>query len=257
VFVLLNVALIVLGAFVGQPKKGVSRRGTSAATRTSKSTSPKAKATPPLVAHTTAHVVVRSIDFSESRTGGSTAIDYGIVLVNQSRRLDAFNLTVNVRAIDSQGRSVATDQLPVTLIPSGGTFNLAGELLPNVSLRIARMNATAGVGQTKVGRRELPVVTGIHVTPAFPGIEVTGQLTNPYKQPLSRDAKIYAIIFNPRGRVVGSATGTTGASIEPKATVHFKIEGFLDDSSAKPLSALVSVDPCGDIDAIIGTCRIP
>lgn len=233
VIVALFVGLIALGAAIGAPK--AAKSGGS---------------------DPNAHVVVADIGFHDDESGGSSDITYGVVLSNRSH-VDAVNLTVTVHAVDKHGRSIATDKVPVSVIPAGSTFNVAGEMFPNVTLQIARLEAIVH-GSTSATRYQLPVVTDVKLDTSVLGLlDVRGRVRNPYKTPLPQDAAVYALLVNRAGRIVGSATGTTGAAVRPGATVSFAIQGAPNHPTAKPTSARVSIDPCGSIEAFLGTCKAP
>lgn len=187
--------------------------------------------------------------------GAGSVIDYGVILKNASRTYDAINLTVTVRAADTSGRSVATDQIPVTLIPASGTFVVAGVLAPSVSLVVTRLQVTVKVGQQRIKGRRLPAVSNVKLdTSGGQLLNVTGRVSNTYRKALSQDAPIYAIFLNARGRIVGGASDATGAQVRPGATVSFRVQGVVNSPNANPVSARVSVDPCSDFDVFEGTC---
>src|SRR5262245_8840087 len=102
-------------------------------------------------------VVVSNIGFSED----SGEIDYGLTLVNKSSTTDAVGLSVTVRAVDVLGRSAATDTTPISVIPAGGTFNLAGIMAPSVSLKVKKLRATVSVDGLHPKGERLPRVSGV------------------------------------------------------------------------------------------------
>jgi len=99
-----------------------------------------------------------------------------------------------------------------TVAQTGGTLNFTGELLPNVSLKGTRLQATVKVESDKAKTLRLPLVTNVRLdTSGGELLDVSGGVRNPYRKPLSQDAAIYAIFINGQGRIVGSTVGTTGA----------------------------------------------
>jgi hypothetical protein len=199
--------------------------------------------------------VASGFDQDTTTPGAGSEIDYGVILKNGSTTYDAINLTVTVRAADTSGRSVATDQIPVTLIPAGGTFVVAGLLLPSVSLAVARLQVSVKVGRQSAKRRRLPTVSNVKLD-ASGGqlLNVTGRISNTYRKAMSQDAPIYVIFLNAQGRIVGGANDSTGAQVRPGATVLFSVQGVVNGANANPVSARVSVDPCSDFDVLDGTC---
>jgi hypothetical protein len=193
-----------------------------------------------------ANVVVTSSNFIEDRILGSSSIEYGVAVRNSSPSVDALNVVVRVHAIDRLGRSVGTDEQRITVIPAGGTFHFTGEIDANVSLSVARLRVVAAASRARAKSVRLPLASGVRVRiDGFTGeAVVTGEITNPYGNPLPEDATIYAVVLDRAGRFVGSASDVTGAQVRPGAAVSFNLTGFVSSRSARPLSAVISVDPC-------------
>ena len=191
----------------------------------------------------------------DTTTGAASEIEYGVILRNKSSVSDAMDLTVTVRAADASGRSVATDEIPVSLIPAGGTFVVAGLLTPSVSLTVTRLRVTVKVGRHGTKGRRLPAVSNVKLdTSGGQLLDVTGRVSNPYRKAMSQDAPIYVVFLNAQGRIVGGAADSTGAQVRPRATVSFGVEGVVNNPNAHVVSARVSVDPCSDFEVIDGTC---
>jgi hypothetical protein len=253
----LLVGLGVLGAFIEPPpsdaeqapalvepprsKAKQAEERPSAKTQTKPVPRAKKKKSPPV-----AHVVVTNVGFSKdpiSDTG--SIIEYGVVLANRSRTLEARNVTVTVRGVDVQGRSSVTDQMLVTAIPAGGSFVVAGVMVPSVSFAIGKLRAAVRVGATTAQSLRLPVVMNVGLdTSGGQLLEVSGRLRNPSSKPLSPDASMFAVFLDRKGRIVGSTFDSPGAAVSPGATVSFNLEGIVNDPAAHPVTALVSVDPC-------------
>ena len=202
-------------------------------------------------------VVVVSKGFSIQPLAPGAIIEYGVTLRNRSPNLDAVRLTVSVNAVDNRGRSVATDEQDISVVPAGSAFNVAGQLTPNVTLAAPRLNATIKVGQMKRSHIRLPVVSGVrlHGSDGQYDRSVSGRVTNPYKKPLSDLAVIHAVFLDARGRIVGSAHDLTGAKVRPGATVAFVL--FPANDPVKPVSVRISVDPCDSLDWGTSDCPIP
>lgn len=194
--------------------------------------------------------VASGIDRDMSGNGGSD-MDYGVILKNRSTSYDAVNLTATVRAVDVEGRSVATDEITISVIPAGSKFAIAGLMTPSVSLVPTRLKVSVKVGQRRPKGIRLPVATNVLL---HQFLDVTGRFTNPYRRAMSQDAPIYAVFLDAQGRVVGGTSDYTGAAVSPRATVSFDLTGYGYNQNAQPVTAFVSVDPCSDFDVIDGTC---
>jgi hypothetical protein len=187
-------------------------------------------------------------------TQTQTFLHCGVQLQNTSKVSDARDLTVTVTFADTQGRSLTTDDINLTVIPAGQTFYAGCLTLSNVTLSVASVLVSVKVGKSVAKHAQLPSVSGLKLTPdAFGGTQMlTGNLTNPYAAAMPQDAEIEAVYFDTSGNIVGGDTTPAGASVQPGATVGFSFD-FLD---AKVASAQVSVDPCGTA-ALLGGCSVP
>jgi hypothetical protein len=91
-------------------------------------------------------------------------------------------------------------------------------------------------------------VTNLATFPSGLGtIDVTGQLTNPYPKPLPKVARIYAVVLDDHGNIVGGGYQQTRAQVQPGSTVDFHLTYFDLFPTPVGASAQVSVDPCGGI----------
>lgn len=183
-------------------------------------------------------------------------IECGVELTNTSTS-DARNLTVTITFVDTQGRSVATSQTDLSLIPAGQTFWMSCLKSSAVSISPASMQVQVQVGQNTAHTGRLPVVSSLTLTPNSAGLvpsqTLVGTLTNTYAAPLSPDAEIYAVYLDATGAVIGSDMEWTGASVEPGASVNFSFSNL----SPNVASAEVSVDPCGGVLAGTSACPLP
>jgi hypothetical protein len=223
------VGLAILGAFVKSPKS-------SPTSKHPKTTAAAQSPRPPR-----ARVVISHIGFSRS----SGDIDYGLTLTNKSERADAANLTVTVRAADTRGRSGASDTNNISVIPARESFNLAGFMSPNVSLKVTKLKVKMHSESVprSIGHR-LPDVTNVRLHTSVGGfVDVYATLTNRSGRPLSQDAPVYVQFLNSSGQIFDSSVDRTGAVVRPDASVRFH---SLDvySGSRPPTAARISVDAC-------------
>lgn len=210
------------------------------------------KVGPPPVAP--AQISVVKSGFSTETFGTQTFLHCGVQLQNTSKVSDARDLKVTVTFADTQGRSLTTDDVNLTVIPADQTFYASCLTLSNVTLSVASVQVTVKVGKSVAKHAQLPTVSGLTLNPdAFGGTQMlTGNLTSPYAAAMPPDAEIEAVYFDTSGNIIGGDTTRAGASVQPGATVGFSFD-FLD---AKVASAQVSVDPCG-VAALFGSCPVP
>jgi hypothetical protein len=75
----------------------------------------------------------------------------------------------------------------------------------NVLMKIKRLRTTIRVGHGSTPTLRLPGTANLKVrNDGFGLLEVTGQVSNPYRKPLTADAPIFAITLDRRGRIVGA-----------------------------------------------------
>jgi hypothetical protein len=162
--------------------------------------------------------------------------------------LAASGVTVTVRFVDASGASQASETQEITAIPAGKTSYLSGTIFSiNVSLSVASMNVTVSADSGVTRSIELPTVSHFLVThdPELDSYKLSADLTNPYTKALPSSARISLVYFDASNKIIGSDWLTTGAEIQPGATVSFT-------ANAVPGIAYVgaSVDPCGGFSSV-------
>jgi len=199
-----------------------------------------------------ANVVATNSGFTQNTDSSTGAlISYGVVLNNSASNVDALNVAVTVAFTDTNGDSVSTQTTTLTGIPAGGTFYLGGLTSSNVSLTVASMKVSVTVGSTQAHRLTLPPVSGLSLqTDEFDDGNVTGTFSNPYAKPIPSNGQIYVVYLNSQGAVIGGASESAGASVEPGGSVAFGLDGLSDIySSFVPVGDVAtiqgSIDPCG------------
>ena len=234
----LFVVLVVIGAIVGPQTSPTASHQAQRRHRHQRRAGRPPTGHKPIPLH--ARVSVSNIGFSES----DGQIDYGLTLVNRGNA-DAVNLMVIVHAVDSRGRSGVTDSTPVSVIPAGAEFNVAGEITSNVSLKVSKLRASVRVGRLHWKGLRVPLVSNVSVGPNdFGFINVHGTLTNPLRRSLARYAPIYIVFFDRAGRIIDGAVDSTGARVRPRASVNLRVDDAMVSQSTHPASARVSVDTC-------------
>jgi hypothetical protein len=200
-----------------------------------------------------AQISVVKSGFSVETFGSQSFLHCGIELQNTSAT-DARSLVVTVTFADTQGRSLATTEVDLTLIPAGQVFYASCLKLTSVTLAVSSVQVQVKVGKSTAHTGKLPPVTGLKLTPdQYGGTQtLSGSFTNPYAAPMSQEAAIYAVYFDGSGNIIGGDWTQAGASVQPGSTVGFSFP-YLDGKIA---SAQVSVDPCGSA-ALFNQCQVP
>ena len=181
--------------------------------------------------------------------GGLGFVHYGLVLRNNSRRGDAFGVSVTVKAFDAQGRVLATDYNPITMIPSATDVVANGLLAWNVAVRAARISTVVTVDELlptlKPNGRALPTFTDIKLRVG----SVSGRLANPYGKRMPAGAGIYALFLDNQGRIVDIGSDETSRALLPHQSIPYTLNA--DPPSSPDATAVkVSVDPCADVSTV-------
>ncbi|HUY23993.1 MAG TPA: DUF4190 domain-containing protein [Candidatus Saccharimonadales bacterium] len=242
--------LAIAGTAVGAVGLLLLVVGLIGASATHSRSAPKLPATPShQVSPASAEVHVVASGFTQDTSGASSIISYGLILQNASSHVAALHLQLAIALVDAQGRSVASATTAITGIPAGRRFYVGGTAAPNVSLTVAKLDASVTVGSATTRQPVLPSVSNLSLAgySLAPGIPVpgygniAGDLTNPYSVPLASDATIYVVYLNPQGQVVGGASEGAGAQVQPGATDAFSLPGVVVGRAS---TFEASVDPC-------------
>jgi hypothetical protein len=187
--------------------------------------------------------VGRSGFSEETFVDGSTSVRYGVELVNRSPKVAALGVTVTASITDTAGRSVATDTTSLTVVPAASTFYASGLFFFRVSLTVGSLSFSVSVDKGLERGVKLPPATHFLLTrdPYGNTATLTGEITNPYATPLPDDATVYVVYYDSNNNVIGGDSVTTGAQVQPAATVGFTIPY----APANVAAIGASVDPCG------------
>jgi hypothetical protein len=202
-------------------------------------------------------VAIAESGFSEQFVGHeSSNVTWGVALRNESRKLDAYQVSVSVQFVTTSGKVVPLFNAPsfpspITLIPSEQTVYLGSSALGLTGrVSIKSLLLTVTVGATKPKQYELPPVTGVKVDRSTGA--VTGAMTNPYSQSISvHDYRPTYVIYNAKGRIIGGGSFGQIAEVDGSQMIesggHAPISFGLDSiaPSVAPSSARVSVTPQG------------
>ena len=193
--------------------------------------------------------IARPVTVSVVKSGftqsAGNLISYGLILRNNNSSLTALDVKVTTTFLDSLGRSVGTDDQTITGIPPTGNFNIGGSIAPNVSLTVAKLRVAVKVGGSTAEQLILPLATNVTATTRDFSDSVIGNLRNPYSRLLPSDATIYIVYLNTQGQIVGGDNESTGAAVNPGATVAFSDTLLSMMTISKTTIVRASVDPYG------------
>jgi len=192
-----------------------------------------------------AHVVAAAKGFIQSGGQAGNSISYGVILQNHSSTLTAVAVKVSEAFLDSRGRSVATDSQTLTGIPPGGRFYVGGDTVSNVSLQVSKFEVAVTVGGSiTTSQLLIPPVTSVAFVKDGFFTNAVGSFRNPYRVPLPSDATIFLVYTNSAGRIVGGDSESTGATVQPGATVAFS-DNNLSITPNAGTTVEASIDPDG------------
>jgi hypothetical protein len=189
-----------------------------------------------------ANVVVVSTGFSQQSSAAGTEVDYGVVLGNASTS-DARDVLVTVRARGAQNTVLGTDDAIVATIPAGATYYAGGRLSYQGGGATARLETSVQVSESVASAGVPPSPANVRVEPStLGGVVVLGEVENAAATPLSRLARITAVLYDAHGKVVGGGFGYPAADVPPGARIGFTVFAPAVPA-AGPLSAQVSIEP--------------
>jgi hypothetical protein len=197
-----------------------------------------------------ARVVIEQAGFTRGRSAGrrSAPVAYGLELVNDSYEFDAVGVTVGWRFLDVHGRPLARGSIGLGGVPASTTFYIGGLTRVARNADVLRFSTTATFRASLKSRLVLPVAADIHLEQrGLDRLRLTGRLTNGTPRTLSREATIYAVIFDDKGRIIGGGAETVSSAapvgLQPGQTAAFAIERLSPTPPRRALFAGVSIEP--------------
>jgi hypothetical protein len=185
----------------------------------------------------TAQVVVRGQGFSQE----GESLSYGVVLRNVSPVEDALDVSVTTNFVDASGTILKTESETMNVIPASTTYYLGGNTYPESGSRVARLETDVTVGDRASASYSLPKVSHVRlVNEEYIGLSVHGQVENTLDSPLSDFARISAVVFDSRGRVVGGGFTYLDAPLAPGRRAAF--DASIDAAPSTTTRARVSVE---------------
>jgi hypothetical protein len=187
-------------------------------------------------------VVVVAKGWGETTSRGSATYSYGIVLANRSRTQDAWAVTVSAQLLAGADGVLDAIEPTVTVILAGQRFYVGAARAIEALPKITGLRVSVTVGYTKPKNAVLPTISDVRIDQAHQ--RITGQLTNPYSDPIRVGAATeYVVVFDRRGHVSGGSDfgRIQGAPVRPggAALVTFPLAGV---SPGQAVSARMSID---------------
>ena len=173
-------------------------------------------------------------------------VTYGAVVRNPSPRRHASLITVSLNFVDAGNRVVSTVAHDIESIPPGQTFNVGGfttvaggELVTGVEV-VSQVRADS----FHVSRLPIPENVRFILGDGARVVAVRGEVVNPFTRPIARDARVYAVVFDAAGAVIGGGSGELAADIPSRARAGFDFGSGVDQlANAQAAAVAVSVDP--------------
>jgi hypothetical protein len=195
-----------------------------------------------------ASVEVIQQGFSQRNTSYSSEASYGLVLSNPSPDTDAVDVQVLVNFLDATNRVLESADSRLEGIPAGSTFYFGGsEFLPDAT-PVARLEVVIQVGGNAPKAIHAPAVADVGIVPAKydPGFagSVDGQIANDHPTMKLERAKVYVVLFDSAGNVVGGGSGFESLSLPPGER-HFvsTSSGVHPVELSRAAAVQVSVEP--------------
>lgn len=173
-------------------------------------------------------------------------VTYGAVVRNPSPKRHASLITVSLNFVDAANRVVSTVAHDVESIPPGQSFGIGGFTTVAGGELVAGVEVVALVRSDSFHVSRLPIPENVRFIrgDGTKVVAVRGEVVNPYTRPISRDARVYAVVFDAAGNVVGGGSGQLAADIPSRARAGFDFGSGVDQLLNPQAAAVsVSVDP--------------
>jgi hypothetical protein len=178
--------------------------------------------------------------FSTRRLGdGRHVLSWGAVLANRAGTAMG-NIAVRVDALDETGATLKSDTIDVSVIPSGDSFNLGGEL--ELLSAAANLKVMTESGNPLQADYSLPQVSSGKLRENGNGKRtIVTRVTNTLVVSLSDYAGVYAVLRDANGQIVGGAGTLLPAELPPGRSTRVE---FLDTEAipATATSVAISAD---------------
>jgi hypothetical protein len=166
---------------------------------------------------------------------------YGAVIENPSRAQEAQEVRVTVRIRDRRDDVIAREVVEVAVVPPGAQFNVGGALELPGRKKVASVDVRSKAANGAEPEHPLARVTNVRVEPQeYGGLRVHAIIENTLLSNLPPRARVYAVLRDGDGQIVGGLSGTAGHVIRPRERSPLELE--LTEDLPDAVKAGVSVD---------------
>lgn len=173
-------------------------------------------------------------------------VGLGLVLRNVSPDEDALHVAVTVNILDASNSILKTESSTIEAIPAGSTYYFGDDAFLDTNQQPRKLEVVLQVGKRAKKGLTLPPVANLRLSnyrsSTSGGIEIDGQLSNPFTKSLSLLARITGVLFDSAGKVIGGGSTHPQNEVPPGKRIGFAI--FVPGAQlAQAASAQVSVEP--------------
>jgi hypothetical protein len=162
---------------------------------------------------------------------GSTA-SFGLMLRNSSPNADALNVYILVNFVMADGQAIGTKSETLDGIAAGTTFAYGGTLNFPGAAPIDRLEVVIKVGERQPRTIHKPLVQSMGLAPSRHDAtwvgEINGELVNNHPALNISRAKIYAVVYDPAGAIIGGGAGYASALLPPGTRQVFALTSGVD-----------------------------
>ena len=167
-----------------------------------------------------------------NRFGGGSTVSYGMVLANTSPTHDALDLNVVVNFVDATNRVLGSATQRVQAVKAGGTFALGGSSSLRTTTPVSRIEVTGLVEGRALAAVRQPPTTNVRVVPGRTDAgfvaAVEGEVINDHPTHFLTRARVYVVLFDAAGNVIGGGSGFVSASLPSGERVFFNANQGVD-----------------------------
>ncbi len=173
-------------------------------------------------------------------------VTYGAVVRNPSPKRHASKITVSLNFVDAANRVVSTVAHDIESIPPGQTFGVGGFTTVAGGELVTGVEVVSQVRADSFHVSRLPIPENVRFIRGDGAkvVGVRGEVVNPFTRPIARDARVYAVVFDAAGAVIGGGSGELAADIPSRARAGFDFGSGVDQlANVQAAGLAVSVDP--------------
>lgn len=164
--------------------------------------------------------------------GGGSRLSYGLMLHNDSPTKDATSVQIQVNFVMPDNHLLGTDTQQIDGIAAGADFAFGNMVTFPGAAPIARLEVVIRVDAYKPHTLHDATLANIHLVPQLFDSQwlgsIEGELQNTDPTLALQSTRMFAVVFDPAGNIVGGGSGFTFGMLAPGVRQFIKLSSGLD-----------------------------